>query len=66
MFPFLLVIQHLHDVVSRAKGMCLVMEVLCEVRNASVVVEGISVFVVTSVKSSSNLTYIGFVAIWAS
>ena len=48
------------------KECAFVMEVLCKVRNASVVVEGISAFVVMSVKSSSSLTYIGFVAIWAS
>ena len=46
--------------------MCLVMEVLCEIRNMSVVVEGTFVFVVTSVELISSLTYIGFVAIWAS
>ena len=46
--------------------MCFVMEVLCKNRNARVVGEGTSVFVVTSAVLTSSLTYIGFVAIWES
>jgi len=41
------------------------MEVLCKIRGAAVVMKGTFVFIVTSVKSSSGLTYVGFVAIWA-
>ena len=66
--------QHLHNVVNKTKGMCLIMEVLCEIRKANVVVEGTSVFVVTSVKLQSgqvnlytphdeNLSEIGFLCL---
>jgi hypothetical protein len=47
MGSFPLVMQHLHDTVDGAKGMCLFMEVLCEAGRLAVVVKGSSVFIVT-------------------
>jgi hypothetical protein len=55
----------LRDVVDGAKGMCLIMGGLCEIRGVAVVVKGNFVFIVMSGKSSSSLIYVGFVAIWA-
>jgi len=45
--------------------MCIVMEVLCKVGGAVVMVRSTLVFFIASVKLSSSLAHKGLVAIWA-
>jgi len=47
------------------KGMCFLLEVLCEVRGMAIVVEGTFVFFVTYGEVPSSLSHVGFVAISA-
>jgi len=62
---FRMVMYYLHYVVDGAKGMCIVLEVLCKIGSTAVVVEGTPVFFVASVELPSSLAHIGLLAIWA-
>ena len=61
---FLMVMYYLHYVVDGAKGVCIVLEVFCEIRSSAVVVNCTPVFFVASVELSAILAYIGLLAIW--
>ena len=53
----------MHYVVHGAKGMCVVVEVLCKVGGVAVMVKSTLVFFVASVELSASLAHIGLVAI---
>jgi len=55
----------LHYVVDGAKGVCIVLEVLCEIGSTAVVVKSTTVFFVASVEMAVGLAHIGLLAIWA-
>ena len=55
----------MHYVVNGAKEMCVVMEMLCKVGGAAVMVRITLVFFVMSVELPSSLAHIGLVTIWA-
>ena len=52
-------------VVNGAKGMFVVMQILCKVGGAAGMVKSTLVFFVASVKLALGLAHIGLVAIWA-
>jgi hypothetical protein len=63
MCPFPLVMKHLHNVADGAKGMCFLMEVMCEFRSMAIVVEGTFVFFLMYGEASSSLSHVGFPAL---
>ena len=62
---FLMGKYYLHYVVDGAKGVSIVLEVLCKIGSTAVEVKGTHVFFVASVELPADPAHIGLLAIWA-